>query len=121
MDIVKAIVLLVCLALLLYYGRRLLQWGLAKYRLEKRLDSINEEYERLRQVRQDVVYHHGWATSRGDHKEAESHEKHVIEIDEKLEKLRDRYDAVKAGQDVELEGGAKAPTDAKEAETLKDR
>eukprot|EP00416_Gambierdiscus_australes_P033345 CAMPEP_0171106604 /NCGR_PEP_ID=MMETSP0766_2-20121228/65116_1 /TAXON_ID=439317 /ORGANISM="Gambierdiscus australes, Strain CAWD 149" /LENGTH=112 /DNA_ID=CAMNT_0011567727 /DNA_START=109 /DNA_END=448 /DNA_ORIENTATION=- len=61
------------------------------------LDAIDKEYETLRMVRQDAVYHHGWAHSRGDYKEAESHEKHVMEIDGKLDDLRRQYQAVEAG------------------------
>jgi len=51
------------------------------------LDLINEQYERYRSVRQDAVYHYGWAKSRGDYSESRSHENHVMEIDKKLEFL----------------------------------
>eukprot|EP00929_Paragymnodinium_shiwhaense_P049413 TRINITY_DN24922_c0_g1_i1.p1 TRINITY_DN24922_c0_g1~~TRINITY_DN24922_c0_g1_i1.p1 ORF type:complete len:118 (-),score=24.05 TRINITY_DN24922_c0_g1_i1:75-428(-) len=65
----------------------------------RRLAAINTEYEALRSVRVDAVYHHGWASSRGDHKEADSHEKHVMEIDKRLECLRKQYEVIEAGGD----------------------
>mmetsp|Transcript_6455 Transcript_6455/g.11217 ORF Transcript_6455/g.11217 Transcript_6455/m.11217 type:complete len:122 (+) Transcript_6455:61-426(+) len=103
MDTIRVATLLVTFVLLLFLGRLLLRSCLGKLRLERRLDAINDEYESLRSVRQDVVYHHGWATSRGDYKEADAHEEHVMEIDRKLEQLRGRYEAVKAGLDTEVE------------------
>lgn len=50
-----------------------------------------------------MVYHHGWANSRGDCKEAECHEKQVMEIDQKLQALAKRYEDVKAGNISELQ------------------
>mmetsp|Transcript_13160 Transcript_13160/g.29983 ORF Transcript_13160/g.29983 Transcript_13160/m.29983 type:complete len:122 (+) Transcript_13160:56-421(+) len=104
METIRAAILLVIVLLLLFVGRLLLRSCLGKLRLERRLDSINEDYERLRSIRQDVVYHHGWATSRGDFKEADSHEEHCIEIDKKLDQLRKHFEAVKAGLEVEVDG-----------------
>merc|ERR1719221_775259 len=78
-------------------GRCVLRWR----RKQNKLDEINSRYERLRSVRQDAVYHHGWANSRGDYKEGGSHEQHVIEIDRKLEKLRKMYEMVEADQEVQ--------------------
>lgn len=65
---------------------------------QARLDAINKEYENLRSVRKDAVYHHGWAQSRGDWKEAEDHEAHVVEIDKKLGILKEQYQAVEDGR-----------------------
>eukprot|EP00928_Gymnodinium_smaydae_P012963 TRINITY_DN14737_c0_g2_i1.p2 TRINITY_DN14737_c0_g2~~TRINITY_DN14737_c0_g2_i1.p2 ORF type:complete len:120 (+),score=29.62 TRINITY_DN14737_c0_g2_i1:74-433(+) len=72
------------------------RWYSRWARKQKRLDDINSEYELLRSVRQDALYHHGWAGSRGDHKEAEAHERHVMDIDEKLAKLKELYQSVEA-------------------------
>mmetsp|Transcript_13955 Transcript_13955/g.31780 ORF Transcript_13955/g.31780 Transcript_13955/m.31780 type:complete len:119 (+) Transcript_13955:3-359(+) len=83
--------------LLVVYGRR--AWrSFARWRSKRRrLDEINSTYEALRSLRQDAVYHHGWAKSRGEPKEAIAHAEHVEEIDRKLEVLRQRYEAVEAG------------------------
>mmetsp|Transcript_79024 Transcript_79024/g.255894 ORF Transcript_79024/g.255894 Transcript_79024/m.255894 type:complete len:118 (+) Transcript_79024:3-356(+) len=98
------LLLLALLVPLLVVGYR----GLGSFRRwrrkQRRLDAINSEYETLRSVRQDAVYHHGWANSRGDYKEAESHERHVVEIDRKLDVLRGQYKAVEAGQLEEVDG-----------------
>mmetsp|Transcript_144215 Transcript_144215/g.401871 ORF Transcript_144215/g.401871 Transcript_144215/m.401871 type:complete len:117 (-) Transcript_144215:99-449(-) len=93
--------LLVALSVL---GRRAWSCFWQWRRKQRRLDAINSEYETLRSVRQDAVYHHGWANSRGDYKEAESHEQHVMDIDKKLDNLRRQYEAVEAGQLEEVDG-----------------
>lgn len=67
-------------------------------RKQARLDAINGEYENLRSIRKDAVYHHGWAQSRGEFKEAQDHEAHVMDIDKKLANLREQYKAVEDGQ-----------------------
>eukprot|EP00913_Durusdinium_trenchii_P013292 g12476.t1 len=46
----------------------------------------------------DAVYHHGWAQSRGEFKEAQDHEAHVEDIDKKLAILREQYKAVEDGR-----------------------
>eukprot|EP00747_Dinoflagellata_sp_TGD_P206519 gnl/TRDRNA2_/TRDRNA2_80214_c0_seq1.p2 gnl/TRDRNA2_/TRDRNA2_80214_c0~~gnl/TRDRNA2_/TRDRNA2_80214_c0_seq1.p2 ORF type:complete len:120 (-),score=27.84 gnl/TRDRNA2_/TRDRNA2_80214_c0_seq1:70-429(-) len=92
------IVLVTLVPLLVLLGRRFLRWCEKRRRLERQLDLINEQYETLRSVRKDVVYHYGWAKSRGDFKEAESHEDHVEQIDKKLELLRKQYAAAEAGR-----------------------
>merc|ERR1719498_1360388 len=89
--------------LLASYGRRGYRRVAKCRRRNKRLDSINEQYERYRSVRIDAVYHHGWAKSRGDHSEAKSHEAHVMDIDKKLEVLKRQYQAVEADQLDEAE------------------
>mmetsp|Transcript_4447 Transcript_4447/g.6245 ORF Transcript_4447/g.6245 Transcript_4447/m.6245 type:complete len:126 (-) Transcript_4447:137-514(-) len=76
-----------------------LAWRLASFvsrwrSKQERLNKINAKYEMLRSVRQDAVYHYGWANSRGDFKEADGHEAHVMEIDRKLDILRQQYEAV---------------------------
>merc|ERR550525_848034 len=92
------VLLALVLPVLFRYGPR--AWrSYGRWRAKSaRLDAINKEYEMLRSVRQDAVYHHGWANSRGDYREAESHEKHVMEIDLKLDLLRRQYTAIEAGQ-----------------------
>ncbi|CAJ1336403.1 unnamed protein product [Effrenium voratum] len=67
-------------------------------RKQARLDAINQEYENLRSVRKDAVYHHGWAQSRGEFREAKDHEAHVVDIDRKLGILREQYKAVEDGR-----------------------
>ncbi|CAK9115466.1 unnamed protein product [Durusdinium trenchii] len=56
-------------------------------------------YQSLRRwQRKDAVYHHGWAQSRGEFKEAQDHEAHVEDIDKKLAILREQYKAVEDGR-----------------------
>jgi len=86
------------------YGHRAWRFLKRWRRKQRRLDAINSEYETLRSVRQDAVYHHGWANSRGDYKEAVSHEQHVMEIDQKLDTLRKQFQAVEAGQLEDVDG-----------------
>eukprot|EP00439_Symbiodinium_sp_Y106_P048939 s5575_g6.t1 len=52
------------------YGKKLYRAVRQWQQKQARLDAINKEYENLRSVRKDAVYHHGWAQSRGDWKEA---------------------------------------------------
>mmetsp|Transcript_26700 Transcript_26700/g.75430 ORF Transcript_26700/g.75430 Transcript_26700/m.75430 type:complete len:119 (+) Transcript_26700:140-496(+) len=97
------------------YGTRAAASVRRWWRKRSRLDDINKQYERLRSVRQDAVYHHGWATSRGDYKEAESHERHVMDLDAKLKILRAQYGKIEAGAPVEEVDGVVVQ------ENLKDR
>eukprot|EP00434_Breviolum_minutum_P007839 symbB.v1.2.006916.t1/scaffold417.1/size208627/4 len=85
-------VLLALLGLRAYQSLR--RWQ----RKQARLDTINAEYENLRSIRKDAVYHHGWAQSRGEFKEARDHEAHVEDIDKKLSALREQYKAVEDGR-----------------------
>mmetsp|Transcript_46652 Transcript_46652/g.108965 ORF Transcript_46652/g.108965 Transcript_46652/m.108965 type:complete len:117 (-) Transcript_46652:42-392(-) len=80
------------------YGKKLYRAVRQWQQKQARLDAINKEYENLRSVRKDAVYHHGWAQSRGDWKEAEDHEAHVVEIDKKLGILKEQYQAVEDGR-----------------------
>eukprot|EP00931_Biecheleriopsis_adriatica_P044271 TRINITY_DN25307_c0_g1_i1.p1 TRINITY_DN25307_c0_g1~~TRINITY_DN25307_c0_g1_i1.p1 ORF type:complete len:114 (+),score=26.80 TRINITY_DN25307_c0_g1_i1:44-385(+) len=73
-------------------------------RKNARLDAINRHYESLRSARKDAIYHHGWANSRGDYKEAQGHEAHVEEIDRKLDLLRKQYEAVERGESENISG-----------------
>jgi len=61
------------------------------------LNNINAKYIRLCRERKDLVFHFFWAVDRGDSKEADSYEKHVLEIDDKLDRLREEYLAVEKG------------------------
>eukprot|EP00916_Digyalum_oweni_P025709 GHVL01042315.1.p1 GENE.GHVL01042315.1~~GHVL01042315.1.p1 ORF type:complete len:117 (+),score=23.86 GHVL01042315.1:19-369(+) len=61
------------------------------------LDSVNREYENIRKVREDVVFHYHWANERGDFKEAGNHEAYVLELDEKLKHLTSTYNQVALG------------------------
>ncbi|CAK9115582.1 Hypothetical protein SCF082_LOCUS53488 [Durusdinium trenchii] len=63
------------------FGMRAYQSLRRWQRKQARLDTINNEYENLRSIRKDAVYHHGWAQSRGEFKEAQDHEAHVEDID----------------------------------------
>ncbi|CAJ1336402.1 unnamed protein product [Effrenium voratum] len=80
------------------YGRRVYIAVRRWQRKQARLDAINQEYENLRSVRKDAVYHHGWAQSRGEFREAKDHEAHVVDIDRKLGILREQYKAVEDGR-----------------------
>ncbi|CAE7500797.1 unnamed protein product, partial [Symbiodinium sp. KB8] len=51
------------------YGKKFYRSVRQWQQKQARLDAINKEYENLRSVRKDAVYHHGWAQSRGDWKE----------------------------------------------------
>eukprot|EP00449_Zooxanthella_nutricula_P027922 CAMPEP_0198538754 /NCGR_PEP_ID=MMETSP1462-20131121/48042_1 /TAXON_ID=1333877 /ORGANISM="Brandtodinium nutriculum, Strain RCC3387" /LENGTH=134 /DNA_ID=CAMNT_0044268787 /DNA_START=37 /DNA_END=438 /DNA_ORIENTATION=- len=95
-------------AVTLVYGVKTTRCICRWRRKQQKLDAINVQYERLRSARQDAVYHHGWATSRGDLKEADAHEAHVIELDRKLQVLRDQYDSVSAGNTDDKWDGSSA-------------
>ncbi|KAF4677883.1 hypothetical protein FOL47_008948 [Perkinsus chesapeaki] len=71
-------------------------WDRARMR-ESILNGINSEYEQLRLARKDLVYHYYWALSRNDDREADMHESQVLDMDRKLEQLRERYWAVERG------------------------
>ncbi|CAE8636077.1 unnamed protein product [Polarella glacialis] len=80
-------------------------WGSCSrwQRKQRRLDDLNKQHETLRSVRQDAVYHHGWANSRGDYKEADSHESHVRDIDKKLANLKRQFEAVEVGEVLDFD------------------
>ncbi len=80
-----------------FFGVRMYRWARNFMRRKRKLDAINKDYETLRSVRHDAVYHYGWASSRGDTKEADAHELHVMEIDRKLGVLKRKYEAIQAG------------------------
>jgi len=74
----------------IYITIKLRRW----YKKKIILDQINEQYETLRSARGDVVYHYHWSVEDHDRKSASQHESHVMEIDEKLQKLRETYSKV---------------------------
>jgi prefoldin subunit 5 len=70
-----------------------------KFRKKKRmLDEIDEKYESLRKLRQDLIYHIDWAHERGEHRQANELESEIDRIDKELEELRDRYNEIEAGK-----------------------
>eukprot|EP00930_Biecheleria_cincta_P099493 TRINITY_DN91116_c0_g1_i1.p1 TRINITY_DN91116_c0_g1~~TRINITY_DN91116_c0_g1_i1.p1 ORF type:complete len:119 (-),score=18.85 TRINITY_DN91116_c0_g1_i1:47-403(-) len=97
-GVATALAGLLCLLGLAFALGKLLRFIRKCRRKQARLDAINKEYENLRSVRKDAIYHHGWANSRGDYKEALSHEAHVEAIDGKLECLKRQYKAVEDGE-----------------------
>eukprot|EP00933_Yihiella_yeosuensis_P053765 TRINITY_DN52059_c0_g1_i1.p1 TRINITY_DN52059_c0_g1~~TRINITY_DN52059_c0_g1_i1.p1 ORF type:complete len:130 (+),score=16.91 TRINITY_DN52059_c0_g1_i1:37-390(+) len=107
MDIASmgtALVLLVLASVTCLFIYRFFSWFRTWRRKQKRLDDINEKYECLRSARGDAVYHHGWAMSRGEHKEAKAHELHVIELDRKLAILKKQYEAAENGEIPQIDG-----------------
>ena len=62
-----------------------------------KLESLNNQYEELRKKRKDLVFHFYWSLDSGNHKEADLHECEVLDIDEKLESIRERYSIVEKG------------------------
>ena len=44
------------------------------------LDKINDDYERIRSARKDVVYHYYWALDRGEPTEATCQESKLVRV-----------------------------------------
>jgi hypothetical protein len=62
-----------------------------RWRATRRREFVAEEYERLVEIRQEAVYHFYWAIERKDFKEADAHEASVLEIDGRLNSLKQDY------------------------------
>lgn len=73
--------------------------SIKKYRKKnKMLDEIDDKYESLRKLRQDLIYHIDWAHERGEHRQANELESEIERIDKELEELKDRYHEVENGK-----------------------
>jgi biopolymer transport protein ExbB/TolQ len=90
---VLSIVILVLTVLWVQFLPRYKQY---KQKIAK-LDSLNSQYEELRRRRKDLVFHFFWSVDSGNMKEADEHERDVLDIDKKLKSIRESYSGVERG------------------------
>ena len=62
----------------------------------ERLNKVNAQYEELRKRRKDLVFHYFWAVDSGSLLEADDHENRIINIDSKLNSLRESFKQIQS-------------------------
>ena len=86
-------IILVSLALWVKYLPRYRQYK----KKSAKLDKLNDQYEELRKRRKDLVFHYYWSVDSGNLKDADKHEVEVLEIDERIGKIRETYSEIESG------------------------
>lgn len=73
---------------------------LPKYRQYRRkmsrLNVIDSKFQQLCARRKDLVFHFYWSVDSGDVRDADSHEREVLQIDERIKQLREEFQVAKA-------------------------
>lgn len=64
-------------------------------RLSREADQVSDRYDRLRNRRQDIVFHIDWAASRNDQKDLKALEKQLSEMDHELDQLSLDYKRIR--------------------------
>jgi hypothetical protein len=62
----------------------------------EKLNKVNAQYEELRKRRKDLVFHYFWAVDSGSLREADDHEDRIINIDSKLNSLRESFKQIQS-------------------------